>query len=72
MGNRFTGRGAVWLARLNGVQEVVGSNPAGPTIFRNKPFGDNVEGLSHFGVEEKMRLGRTAVAADHGTYGLKL
>src|SRR5262245_9495728 len=26
-----TGRGAVWLARLNGVQEVGGSNPLGPT-----------------------------------------
>jgi hypothetical protein len=26
-----TGRGAVWLARLNGVQEVAGSNPVAPT-----------------------------------------
>jgi hypothetical protein len=25
------GRGAVWLARLNGVQEVAGSNPVAPT-----------------------------------------
>src|SRR5437868_2415754 len=25
------GRGAVWLARLNGVQEVGGSNPLAPT-----------------------------------------
>src|SRR5689334_2082674 len=28
------GRGAVWLARLNGVQEVGGSNPLGPTRLR--------------------------------------
>src|SRR5437016_1945298 len=27
----FSGRGAVWLARLNGVQEVAGSNPVAPT-----------------------------------------
>ncbi len=27
----ITGRGAAWLARLLGVQEVVGSNPAVPT-----------------------------------------
>src|SRR6516162_3776512 len=26
-----SGRGAVWLARLNGVQEVAGSNPVAPT-----------------------------------------
>src|SRR5262245_32320492 len=28
------GRGAVWLARLNGVQEVAGSNPVAPTFAR--------------------------------------
>src|SRR5215468_3727710 len=27
----YSGRGAVWLARLNGVQEVGGSNPLAPT-----------------------------------------
>jgi hypothetical protein len=27
-----SGRGAAWLARLLGVQEVPGSNPGGPTI----------------------------------------
>ncbi len=32
-----TGRSAAWLARLLGVQEVVGSNPAGPTV--RKPLG---------------------------------
>ena len=26
-----SGRGAAWLARLNGVQEVGGSNPLAPT-----------------------------------------
>jgi hypothetical protein len=31
--------------RLLGVQEVEGSNPFAPTIFRKKPFGENVEGL---------------------------
>jgi hypothetical protein len=24
------------------------SNPVAPTVFRKKPFGENVEGLSHF------------------------
>jgi hypothetical protein len=28
---RRSGRGAAWLARLLGVQEVPGSNPGGPT-----------------------------------------
>jgi hypothetical protein len=31
--------------------EVVGSNPAGPTIFSDQPFGEDVEGLSHCGDE---------------------
>jgi hypothetical protein len=43
-----SGRSAAWLARLLGVQEVVGSNPAGPTILQKKPFGETVEGLSRF------------------------
>ena len=30
-----TGRGAAWLARLTGGQEVAGSNPAGPTSGGN-------------------------------------
>src|ERR1700733_412861 len=29
----ISGRGAAWLARLLGVQEVPGSNPGGPTKF---------------------------------------
>src|SRR5205807_3441748 len=32
--SRRSGRGAVWLARLNGVQEVAGSNPVAPTNAR--------------------------------------
>ena len=36
-----SGCSAAWLARLNGVQEVVGSNPATPTTkikgFKNLP-----------------------------------
>ena len=31
MYNEGSGRGAAWLARLLGVQEVRGSNPRGPT-----------------------------------------
>ncbi len=30
----MAGRGAVWLAHLNGVQGVAGSNPAVPIILR--------------------------------------
>jgi hypothetical protein len=30
---RGSGRGAAWLARLLGVQEVPGSNPGGPTKY---------------------------------------
>jgi hypothetical protein len=29
----------------------LGSNPVVPTFFRNEPFGENVEGLSHCGDE---------------------
>src|SRR2546422_10181345 len=38
------GRGAVWLARLNGVQEVAGSNPVAPTDISKRvtlPAGTN-------------------------------
>jgi hypothetical protein len=34
--------------RRIGVQEVVGSNPAGPTFANGKPFDQQVEGLSPF------------------------
>ena len=30
-------------------QGVAGSNPVAPTFLRKKPFGENVEGLSHCG-----------------------
>ena len=33
------------------MQKVAGSNPVTPTIFQKKPFGENVEGLSHCGDE---------------------
>ncbi len=33
VGDQKSGRGAAWLARLLGVQEVPGSNPGGPTKF---------------------------------------
>ena len=29
-----TGRGSVWLERLNGVQEVTGSSPVAPTNYK--------------------------------------
>jgi hypothetical protein len=33
---------------VNGVQEVAGSNPVAPTIFPQKPFGYQAEGLFCF------------------------
>src|SRR5437660_8584391 len=45
---RATGRSSVWLERTVRDREVGGSNPLAPTFFRKKPFGENVEGLSHF------------------------
>ena len=35
------------LARLLGVQEVEGSNPSAPTIFKNEPFSQYIEGLTY-------------------------
>ena len=35
------------LDSLTGGVEVAGSNPVSPTIFQTKPFGQQVEGLSH-------------------------
>jgi hypothetical protein len=49
--NKVAGRGSVWLERLVRDQEVAGSNPVAPTVFRKKPFGEHVEGLSHYGNE---------------------
>lgn len=43
-----SGRGATWIARLLGVQEVGGSNPLAPTLFNEEPFGREVEGLFVF------------------------
>ena len=41
------GRSSVWLERLVRDQEAGGSNPLAPSVVENKPFGENVEGLSH-------------------------
>jgi hypothetical protein len=43
-----SGRSAVWLAHLVWDQGVGGSNPLAPIFFQGKPFGQQVEGLSHF------------------------
>ena len=37
----FSGRGAAWLARLNGVQEVAGSNPVAPNDLRRSGLTDS-------------------------------
>jgi hypothetical protein len=42
-------RGSCKAIQRAPVREVSGSNPVAPTIFRNEPFGENVEGLSHCG-----------------------
>src|SRR5262249_55112076 len=44
-----TGRSSAWLERVVWDHEVAGSNPVAPTVFKDKPFGKNVEGLSHCG-----------------------
>ena len=41
-----TGRGAVWLAHLHGVQGVAGSNPVAPIFLNFWPFSEDVERLS--------------------------
>src|SRR5208283_512889 len=37
------------VPRETGNRKLRGSNPFAPTVFREKPFGENVEGLSHCG-----------------------
>src|SRR5579871_672015 len=46
---KTTGRSSVWLERTVRDRKVAGSNPVAPTFCREKPFGENVEGLSHCG-----------------------
>ena len=48
-GTTSAGRSAAWLARLLWEQEAASSNLAAPTVFRNEPFGEYVEGFSHCG-----------------------
>jgi len=60
------------MGTTDGVQEVAGSNPVAPTVVRNKPFGEHVEGLSHFGDESyvasgvKMKARRNVGANERG------
>ncbi len=41
----LSGRGAVWLAHLNGVQGVGGSNPLVPTNYFNDLAGGDFLGI---------------------------
>jgi hypothetical protein len=52
----ISGRSAAWLARLLGVQEVVGSNPAGPTrrLTPHTPAA-HPAGVCHFAVQSRPR-----------------
>ena len=45
----LSGRGAAWLARLLGVQEVPGSNPGGPT--------SQIKGLYSHRIRSKLLFG---------------
>jgi hypothetical protein len=56
---RRSGRSSARLECTVRDREVGGSNPLAPTIFRNEPFGENVEGLSHF--RDKSCVIKTAV-----------
>src|SRR5205814_8901326 len=41
--NTSTGRGAAWLARLAGAQEVPGSNPGAPTYFLRRLYSRSIK-----------------------------
>src|SRR6266849_2642786 len=59
-----SGRGAVWLARLNGVQEVAGSNPVAPTLrghssgMMDVPFFGSFFGSRAFSPNQTRLLGK--------------
>jgi hypothetical protein len=59
--NIITGRGAVWLARLNGVQEVAGSNPVAPTDKKKKEVRQIYPG---FKMRFHFKVGRWRVVGD--------
>jgi hypothetical protein len=59
MYNEGSGRGAAWLARLLGVQEVRGSNPRGPTKFlKHLQTADLPKWRFGVQLESKMDAGR--------------
>lgn len=61
-----SGRGAAWLARLLGVQEVPGSNPGGPTKeVKDVQTGDAC--LAWSGARLASNLGRPEQCMDNGT-----
>ena len=58
----ISGRGAAWLARLLGVQEVPGSNPGGPTsllknldLIESLSFPHNSRTIPHFAISSPNR-----------------
>ena len=63
-----TGCGAVWLARLNGVQEAGGSSPPTPTITKETGTGHHKPAAGHFMPESgHTQRNLESPHAEHGT-----
>jgi hypothetical protein len=63
---RLSGRGAAWLARLLGVQEVPGSNPGGPTKSITKRGSHRNGGEAPFGIRGEGQASSNVVAREVG------